>query len=310
MSAGSDPGLLVAVVPKRLAGRRFDRALVELFEGMTGSELQRLVRRGGVKVDGQKVFRSNFNVRGGERVTLRVAAPQKERELPLVFLHEAEDFAVVSKPPGMLVHPNQKQASGTVADLAVARYGPLPSIAGEARPGIVHRLDRETSGVMVIARTTEALAELREQFKQRSVEKTYVALVHGVPREERFELDLALAPVPGKLDLQRVDPHGKPASTAFEVLRRFDAHALVECRPSTGRRHQLRVHLAHLGHPVVGDKLYRPPAGAMKLAGSWHHMLHAARLAFDEPRSGARCVHEAPRPASFEALLEALVNRP
>jgi 23S rRNA pseudouridine1911/1915/1917 synthase len=310
MSAGSDPGLLVTVVPKRLAGRRFDKALVELFEGMSGSELQRLVRRGQVKVEGKKVFRSNFNLRGGERITLRVAAPPKAPELPLRFLHEAEDFAVVSKPPGMLIHPNEKQASGTVADLAVARYGPLPSVPGEARPGIVHRLDRETSGVMVIARTAAGLKALRAQFMQRSVAKTYVALVHGVPSEDEFELDLALAPVPGQLDLQRVDSRGKSAHTAFRVERRFEHHALVECRPSTGRRHQLRVHLAHLGHSVVGDKLYRPAPGALKLEGSWHHMLHAARLEFDEPEGGTRAVHEAPRPASFEALLDVLLSRP
>jgi 23S rRNA pseudouridine1911/1915/1917 synthase len=305
-----DPGLLRAEVPKRLAGKRFDRALVELFDGMSGSELQRLVRKGRVKLDGKKVFRSNFKLRGGERLTVRIADPQRLPDLPLEFLHEDEHYAIVNKPPGMLVHGNEKQRGGTVADFAVERFGPLPSVDGDARPGIVHRLDRETSGVMVLARTKQAMSQLRVQFMEREIQKQYTALVYGLPDADEFEVDLALGPVPGKLDLQRVDPRGKSAHTSVRVTRRFEAHSLVECRPSTGRRHQIRVHLASAGFPVVGDKLYRPDSDAARPSGAWHHMLHASGLEFRAPGSAEVVRWSAPLPASFAALIDALDGRP
>ena len=307
-----DPGLLRAEVPRSLAGTRFDRALRELFPDLSGSQLQRLVRAGKVKLEGEKVFRSNFKLRGGERVAVRVAPPAEPKRdvADLEFLHDEEAYAIVNKPPGMLTHPNEKQSGGTVSDLVVERFGPLPSVEGDARPGIVHRLDRETSGILVIARTRPAMKELRRQFRDRLVTKSYVALVHGVPEADEFEVGAPLGPVPGHMDLQRVDPRGKPAHTRFRVARRLEDHAILECWPTTGRRHQIRVHLAHAGHPVVGDKLYRPQGGSPRTPGVWHHMLHAESLEFDVPGSDVRVRWAALLPPSFLQLLDTLANRP
>jgi len=308
--SNSDPGLLRAEVPQGLAGKRFDRALLELFDGLSGAELQRCVRRGRVKVDGEKIFRSNFKLRGGENISVRIAPPPALRPLPLELLHEEASFVVVNKPPGMLVHGNEKQQGGTVSDLAVERFGALPSVEGDARPGIVHRLDRETSGVMVIARTRTALKELRRQFMQREVRKTYLALVHSQPVDDEFKIDLALGPVPGEIDLQGIDSNGKAAQTAFRVVQRFGAHALVECRPTTGRRHQIRVNLVHVGCCVVGDKLYGRAAGLKIQKGAKHHMLHAQSLEFHDPDQGRRVIFEAVPPTSFLDMQDALEGRP
>jgi 23S rRNA pseudouridine1911/1915/1917 synthase len=295
-----EPPVLRLDVPARLAGVRFDRALAELVDCRTRAQLQKLVRRGRVEVNDRRVLRSNFALSGGERVLVRLADADEAPELR--WLHVEDAFAVVDKPPGMLTHPTERHAGGTVAELAVERLGDLPSTDDAYRPGIVHRLDRETSGVLVIGRDPAAFAHLRGQFRRRSVEKVYLALVHGDPAEDRFEVDRPLAPVPSQRDLQRVDPGGRPARTAFRVLERWGATALVECLPATGRRHQIRVHLADAGHPIVGDKLYRPEERVERVAAP-HHALHAARLAFDHPQSGERPTFEAPLPASMQALL-------
>lgn len=299
-----DASTLHIDVPRRMAGVRFDHALAELIPHRTRAQLQKLVRRGRVKLDDRKVVRSNFKLRGGERLLVHLVDPNAARVLELEFLHVEDEFAVVNKPPGMLNHPTERLAGGTLAELLVAEFGPLPSVDDAVRPGIVHRLDRETSGVMVVARTQSALDRLRSQFRARSVEKHYQALVHGVPRETTFRVDLALAATPGNPDLQRVDPRGRSASTVFEVERSWNDFSLLACRPRTGRRHQLRVHLFSVGHPVVADQLYRPESG--RIRGPGHHALHARRLAFDHPRSGERLEFEVAPPSSFASFVESL----
>jgi 23S rRNA pseudouridine1911/1915/1917 synthase len=290
-------------VPRRLAGTRFDRALAELVPDRSRSQLQQLVRRGRVKVDGRKVVRSNFRLAGGERVLVHLSDPSAPARARLAFLHVAAELAVLDKPAGMIVQPVAGHGGASVSELLVERFGPLPSVADEARPGIVHRLDRATSGVLVIARTAAALDGLREQFRARTVEKRYLAVVHGVPADDAFDVDRALAPVPGDKDRQRVDARGRPAFTAVRVVRRLREAALVECRPTTGRRHQLRVHLASVGLPIVGDAVYRPsgqrPARGERLG------LHALSLAFDDPRTGERLRFEAPPPDAFDELVAA-----
>jgi len=282
-------------VPRELAGERLDRALEQLVPGRTRSQLQKLVRRGRVSVDGRTVNRSNVGLRGGEAIVVRdegLVAAQPAPELRLV--HVEEQFVVVDKPAGMLTHPVQRVAggSGSVAEELEQRFGPLPSADDALRPGIVHRLDFETSGLLVAARTQAALDDLRQQFRERRVEKRYVALVEGEARDERFVVEEPLLAVPGSKDLQRIDPRGKEARTEFEVIGRRDGRALIECRPRTGRRHQIRVHLAHVGLPIVDDALYgsRGPAAT-------RHCLHAAGLAFESPGGGGRQGFESPAPA-------------
>ncbi|HED64725.1 MAG TPA: RluA family pseudouridine synthase, partial [Planctomycetes bacterium] len=283
---------------------RLDRALAELIPNLSKAQLQKIVRRGGLLVDGRRVVRSNASVRGGEH--LRVEFPGGPAGRPLQVLHEDPDLVVVDKAPGMLVHPTERLEGGTLSELAVERFGPMPSVADQIRPGIVHRLDRDTSGVLVLARTPGALDDLRAQFRSRSVEKTYLALVHGTPDRDRFEVSLPLGPVPNRRDHQRVDPRGRPSHTLFEVLERFEYASLVSCRPTTGRRHQLRVHLASEGHPILGDKLYRPTAASARAVATPYHALHALELAFDHPSSGERLTFRAPLPPHMDALLRVL----
>ena len=312
--ARADRALHRCEVPGELAGQRFDRALAALVPHLSRSQLTKLVRRGRVKVDGRKVLRSNFNVAKGQRVLVHLegplersgmgAGPRGAGDAEIAWLHVDDALAVVDKPAGLLTHAAGHARGSSVAELAVERFGALPSVSGpEARPGIVHRLDRSTSGVLVVARTERALDALRGQFRARSVEKRYLAIVHGAPRDDRFELDRPIAPVAGNRDLHHVDPSGKSAQTAFEVLERYRGFALVECRPSTGRRHQLRVHLASIGHPVAGDELYRPRDRSLRVRSLRHHALHAQQLAFDHPASGERRSFTAPLPPAFRSFL-------
>ena len=293
----TDPFLEIDV-PRRLSGVRFDRALDELVPDRSRSQLQKLVRKGRVRIDGKLVLRSNFNLAGGERVHVELEAAATPPALPFELVHVEDVLAVVDKPPGMLTHPTERFVGGTLAELASLELGPMPSLADEVRPGIVHRLDRETSGLLVLARTPDALDRLRDQFRARTVEKRYLALVYGQPDEDEFVVDQPLAPVPGNRDLQRIDRAGRDARTTFRVLERHAATTLLECAPVTGRRHQLRVHLWHAGHPIVGDKLYRP-GREHSVVRAPHHALHAAQLTFDHPVTGARMSFRAEPPESF-----------
>lgn len=293
-----------------MRGVRFDRALAQLVPDRTRSQLQKLVRRGRVKVNGRRVVRSNFDLSGGEEVLLFLEQVDAPTDGPagaeLDVVHVDDDLVVVDKAPGMLVHPTEVLTGGTVSELAVARFGRLPSIPDQNRPGIVHRLDRETSGLLVLARTPDALDALQDQFRSRTVEKHYLALVHGNPREDAFEVDRPLGPVPGHRDLQRIAADGRAAFTRFEVVERLRGFALVACHPTTGRRHQLRVHLASVGHPIAGDKLYRPEQDRVPASRLPHHALHAGELGFRHPRSGAPLRFEAPLPGTFLAFRQTL----
>ena len=303
-----EPASLRLVVPPRLAGERFDRALAALVPARTGAQLQKLVRRGRVRVDGRRVARSNFRLRGGETLVIRLSDGAPPAAAPeLEFPRVEATWAVADKPPGMLTHPAGNPTGTSLSELAERRFGPLPSVDDDAlRPGIVHRLDRETSGLVLVARSPEALDHLRGQFRARTVDKVYLALVHGSPDRESFEVDRALGPVAGQKDLQGPDPRGREALSAFRVLRRWTEYSLVECRPRTGRRHQLRVHLWCAGYPVVGDKLYRRGRGSQRPPGLNHHALHATRLAFDDPGGAQRITVEAPPHAALRQVLEAL----
>ena len=291
-----------------MSGMRFDRALAELLPERTRSQLQKLVRRGSVKLNGRKILRSNFNLKGGEKLTycLDGGLPNDRARPELTFLHVKQEFAVISKPPGMLTHPTERQSGGTVAEALVERFGPLPSRDDAYRPGIVHRLDRETSGVMVVALNEAALDQLQDQFRNRLVQKSYLALVHGVPKEDHFSVDAPLETVPGQRDLQGISPGGREAHTDFSVLRRWREHALIQCRPSTGRRHQLRVHLWSEGFPIAGDKLYRTRDRNERAQGLPFHALHCESLGFAHPVTGEELHFEAPLFTDFAGFIEAL----
>lgn len=270
-------------LPEHLAGERWDRALASLCPDLSKARLQKLARAGDVTVDGKRLTRTNGVARGGEAVRVcGVEAP------PLEVLHEDEHVAFVVKPSGLLTHPTGKGEDDSLAARAVQRFGDLPKGKGQHRPGIVHRLDRETSGVLVIARTQKAMNSLENQFRERTVQKRYDAWVIGNLEDDEFEVDDPLEPEGARGDRQQVAAPGRGQSAHTRFRRIASAGTLhwIECSPITGRRHQLRVHLASRGLPILGDPLYRPPASVKALAQSPRLALHARELTIRHPATG------------------------
>ena len=243
---------------------------------------------------------------GGERITVEPDAPPPlhafAEDLPVRVLYCDDDVIAVDKPAGMVVHAGAGRHSGTLVNALLHHFGTLSGAGGEDRPGIVHRIDRETSGVLLVARNDAAHRKLAEQFSGRTVEKTYLALVQGVvgPNEGTVERPIARDPVHRTRMTARLDS-GRTAITRFRVLRRFERYTYLEVRIATGRTHQIRVHMASLRHPVAGDTLY----GAAREAWG-RFFLHAWRIRFHQPSTGERTTVEAPLPNDLQTWLAAL----
>jgi 23S rRNA pseudouridine1911/1915/1917 synthase len=303
-------------LPTALEGQRLDR-VVALVTGVSRSVAADLVTGGAVTVDGAVVTAVAHRVRAEQLV--RVDAPEPvdatvEADasvvVPVVFADE--HVAVVDKPAGLVVHPGHGQRTGTMVNGLLATLGALPG--DRERPGIVHRIDKGTSGLLVIARSEEALDELAEQVAAHSMDRAYLALVVGHPDTGRGVIDAPLARHPSDPLRRAVAPSGKAARTRYEVMERFAAMheqraertvprtSLVRCELETGRTHQIRVHLAAIGHPVVGDELY----GGTALAGLDRPFLHAAELGFDHPVTGERLSFTSPVPPDLSAVLARL----
>ena len=303
-----------AAVPEELAGERLDRALARLFPDYSRSRLQQWVRAGWVTVEGQ-ARRPRDPVGAGEAVVVD-AEPEPETPLqpeaiPLEILHEDASLLVVNKPPGLVVHPGAGNPSGTLVNALLAHD---PELEALPRAGIVHRLDKDTSGVLVVARTYAAHQELVAQLQARSVGRRYRVLVAGRPTAGG-RIEGAIGRHPRDRKRMAVVHGGRPAVTHYRIAERFTAHTLLEARLETGRTHQIRVHMAHAGLPVVGDPVYgrRPvyPPGASEalrqaLDGFRRQALHAAELQLVHPGSGETCTWQAPLPADWTPLLEAL----
>jgi len=300
------------------AGRRLDRVLQGRAPELSRTRLQALIAAGHVVVDGGPA-RASLRLRAGTEVRLDVPAPEPTtlvpEAIPLDVVHEDAAVLVVNKPPGLVVHPGAGHRTGTLVHALLAHCGAtLSGIGGTRRPGIVHRLDRGTSGLLMVAKTDEAHHALARQLKARTVERRYVALVHGrVPHAEgRIETAIGRDPRDRLRMAVRPAGAGRTALTRYRVLERFvwpSPLTLLEVSLGTGRTHQIRVHLAHLGFPVVGDRTYRrggpglDPALARHVAALGGQALHAGTLAFDHPRPGARRRFEVPPPPAFAALL-------
>jgi 23S rRNA pseudouridine1911/1915/1917 synthase len=294
--------------------------------------LRRAIDAGHVRVD-DFACKASQRLRAGESVTVLQLEPPKDgpapQNIPLSILHEDDAVIVVDKPPGMVVHPAKGHWAGTLASALAHHFGTLSTRGGPTRPGIVHRLDRDTSGVIAVAKNDQAHDALAAQFKSRDVEKQYLAIVAGMPRMDRDVIDEPIGDHPThreKKAIHREDPNARPAVTEYEVLERFAGYAFVLARPQTGRTHQIRLHLTHIGCPVLCDRLYGGRARITELeliprdrmphdAASndalsqlilERQALHAHRLAFNHPTTGERMHFEAPLPADMDRTLAAL----
>ena len=295
-----------------------DQYLARAFPDLTRSRIHGLIEAGHVLADGQPAKPAR-RLRGGELLSLHLPAPVAAvplaEALPLAVLHEDRDLVVVDKAAGMVVHPGAGHATGTLVNALLHRVKDLAGVGGELRPGIVHRLDKDTTGCLVVAKNEQALVALQKAFKTRAVEKTYLALIHGVPPAEgRIETLYGRHPIHRQKFTGKVR-EGKQAITVFRVLESFEGAALVEVDLLTGRTHQIRVHLAESGHPLLGDSLYgagRKAKGTSAEAQErlGRQALHAWRLAFAHPRTGKVLRLEAPIPEDLTAALALLRGTP
>jgi len=287
-------------------GVRLDRFVAERLVDVSRSRVAALIKEGAVRVGGRVVKPSHL-LAGGEwvEVVIPEARPVATvaQDLPLTLLYEDDDLAVLDKASGMVVHPGAGHDDGTVVNALLHRFGPLSTIGGEQRPGIVHRLDKETSGCLVVARNDAAHAALSAQFAGRETEKLYFAVVQGVPVPVSGRIENFMARNPSNRLQMAVVPadRGKLAVTEFAVAHHGAQWALVRCTLHTGRTHQIRVHLKSLGHPILGDEVYAKPARQPVRVPRL--MLHAWRLGFTHPRTGDRLAFMAPLPDEFAPFL-------
>ena len=296
------------------AGKRLDQLVHERLPQFSRSRIQQWIQAGRVLVNGAPK-RMSFAARAGDAIDVEPAEPAPLRataeEIPLRVLYEDDGVVAIDKPAGMVVHAGAGVHSGTLVNALLHRFGALSSAGGPLRPGIVHRLDRFTSGVLLVAKNDAAHQALAAQFAGRQVEKVYVALVHGgvKPDTGRIERPIARDPRRRTRMTARLE-QGRAAWSEYRVLRRFATFTLLEVRIGTGRTHQIRVHLSSLGHPVVGDTLYGAPAKVPGQAPLGRYFLHARRIRFHQPATGREIVVEAPLPAELEAWMDGLELAP
>ena len=299
--------------PASRAGVRLDKFLHEELPETSRARIQEWIRAGRVRVNG-RVSEPSYRLKGGEVIEVEPAAPPPLRAepepIPLNVLYEDEHVIAVDKPAGMVVHVGAGRRSGTLVNALLARYGSLSGAGGELRPGIVHRLDRLTSGVILVARNDLAHQRLAAQFAARQIEKVYLALVHRELKEDCgvIEAPIGRDPVRRTRMTARVR-QGRAATTEYRVLRRFPGFTYLEVRPRTGRTHQIRTHLASIGHPVVGDPAYGAPRRVEGMPPLERYFLHAHRIGFAHPATGEWLVIESPLPAELRAWLEELEVR-
>jgi 23S rRNA pseudouridine1911/1915/1917 synthase len=292
------------------AGKRLDQFLRDEMPEVSRSRIQDWIRQGRVLVNGDEA-RVSYAVRSGDTIDVEPALPASAtpapEAIPLTILYEDEDVVAIDKPAGMVVHAGAGVSEGTLVNALLARYPALSSVGGSARPGIVHRLDRYTSGVLLVARNDAAHHALSRQFSSRQVEKIYIALVHGTVKAESGRVDKPIARDPIRRTRMTTRlKRGRAAWTQYRVLRRFPRYTLVEARIGTGRTHQIRVHFSSIGHAVVGDTVYGAPAKPPGLPPPGRYFLHAHRIRFRHPSTGKEIVVESPLPAELNDLLRKL----
>ncbi len=304
---------MILTAGERDAGKRLDAFLHERLSEFSRSRLQSWIKQQRVLVAGEPVRASQI-LRGTESITVDPAELKPLRaeaeELPVEILYEDRDVIVVNKAAGMVVHAGAGHRRGTLVNALLYHFGTLSSVNGDLRPGIVHRLDRETSGVLVIARTDQAHQALSRQFHDREVEKSYLALVHGRMKQPHGRIETPISRDPARrIRMTTKLPTGRAALTEYRVLERFECFTYLDVRIGTGRTHQIRVHLASLRHPILGDRLYGAPQRVEELPLPGRFFLHAHRLRFRSPSTGEWISVESPLPSDLAACLDVLRQR-
>lgn len=283
---------------------RLDKVLASRLTQFSRSKLQRWISNGLVLVNGQQVA-DKYKVKVGDQVVVTPEEPHpidlKPENIPLDIIYEDDDVLVVNKPQGMVVHPAPGHPDHTLVN-ALLYHSPLSTINGEFRPGIVHRIDKDTSGLLMVAKNDKAHQSLAAQLKAKTTKREYIALVHGRIKEERGTIDAPLGRSRKDRKKQAVVEDGRHAVTHFQVIERYRNYTLIKCRLETGRTHQIRVHMASIGHPLAGDPLYGP---RKTLPGKGQY-LHARLLGFVHPTTGKEMVFTAPLPAYFQQMIAKL----
>ena len=294
------------IVDEDTTKKRIDTYLSEK-EEYSRMAIQRLINDGKIIVNGKKI-KASYKVQNGDKIKIEEEKPKeielKAQNIPLEVLYEDNDIIVVNKPKGMVVHPANGNPDGTLVNaiMAICKDS-LSGIGGEIRPGIVHRLDKNTSGAIIIAKNDKAHIALSNQLKNHEIKKTYFALVRGIVKESNATINMPIARSKNDRKKMAVDKNGKEAITHFKVLKRFDDCTLLEVNIETGRTHQIRVHLSHIGYPIIGDDVYSNGKNRWNVKGQ---CLHAKSLDFKHPITGKQIHIEAPLPKYFTDILKEL----
>lgn len=291
-------------------GTRLDKYLTEQIPDQSRSYIQKLLDDNFITVNG-KSAKSNYKLRASDTITVEIPEAEEldiePENIPLDIVYEDDDIIVINKPKGMVVHPAPGNWSGTLVNALMYHCGDsLSGINGEIRPGIVHRIDKDTSGLLVVAKNDRAHQSLAEQIQVHSAGRRYFAVVYGCPREETGTIQAPIARHPVDRKKMAVLAGGREAITHYQVLEHYQGYTLMKFRLETGRTHQIRVHMAHIGHPIIGDPLYGPAKDKWKLQGQ---CLHAGELELTHPATGERMLFEAPLPEYFEKVLQKLRNQ-
>ena len=301
---------MIFTIDSAHAGERLDVFLAR--EGdVTRSRAGALIREGAARVNGSVPSKAGYALREGDEVSFEVPEPAPAHvaaeDIPLEIVYQDDDLAVVYKPSGMVVHPAAGNPDGTMVNALLMHLDGLSGIGGEIRPGIVHRIDKDTSGLLLVAKNDRAHVSLAEQIREHSVERAYLAICIGHFKEDMGVVDAPIARHPTDRKKMAVypasEPHTKYAYTGYQVLAQYNGFTHIACRLKTGRTHQIRVHMASLGHPVAGDPVYGPAKGVKGLHGQ---CLHAAVLGFIHPVSGEHLLFETPLPDYFSDFLARL----
>lgn len=298
------------IVSQEEKGKRLDTYIPSVDTDITRTSAQRLIEDGNILVNGKNA-KVSYKIQENDKISVEITEPKqielKAQNIPIEIIYEDSDIIVVNKPKGMVVHPANGNPDGTLVNaiMAICKDS-LSGIGGEIRPGIVHRIDKDTSGLLIVAKNDNAHVKMSEQIKNHEVKKTYIALVRGVFKENEATIDMPIGRSTSDRKKMAVNKNGKNAITHIKVLKRFDKYTLLQVNIETGRTHQIRVHLSHIGYPIVGDYTYSNGKNEFDIIGQ---CLHAQKLEFKHPITQKDMCLEAELPQYFKDILDKLKDR-